>query len=135
MAIGPVVLRRRLLSRANFGGGVLVNLLAFAVQPSGYLKRMSMTRGMKGSSIVWKLVAVAVYSPSIFRRLFGKSVEVVDVSRLGSGRFMHVTTATPMSRRRRRKLSKQGVEVPSLKDQKAYGRLWAAQADAAKRAS
>ncbi len=135
MAIVPVALRRRLLARANFVGGPLVNLLAFVVQPAAYLKRMSIIRGIQGSSPVWKIVAVVVYSPSTFKSLFGKSTEVVDVSRLGSDRFMHVTTATPMSRRRRRKLAKRGVEVPSLKDQKAYGRLWAAKADAAKRAS
>ncbi len=135
MAVVPKAVKIRLLSRANFGGGLLVNLVAFVVQPASYLKRMSIIRGFQGSSMVWKVVAILAYSPAASKRIFGKSTEVVDVSRLGSERFMHVTTATPMSRRRRRKLAKRGVSVPTLKEQKAYGRLWAAKADAAKRAS
>ena len=135
MALVPAVVRTRLLTRAMVRGGAVPHLLAFGLQPAAYLKRMSMRRGLLGSSLVWKVAALFVYSPSTFQRLFGKSTEVLDVSRLGPDRFMHVTTATPMTRRRRRKLARSGVDVPTLKDQKAYGRLWAAKADTAKRAS
>jgi len=135
MTIVPAVARRRLLARAMYGGGAVLHVLAFAVQPTLYLKRMSMRRGFLGPSMAWQVVGVVVYGSSTFRRMVGKSTEVLDVSRLGPERFMTVTTAQPMGRRRRRKLTKQGVAVPTLKDQKAYGRLWAAKADAAKRAS
>ncbi|MFW2332320.1 hypothetical protein [Ilumatobacter sp.] len=135
MAIVPAVARRRTLTKALYGGGAAVHAVAFALQPTLYLKRQAMRRGFLGPSTVWTIVGVAVYGSSSFRKMVGKSTETLDVSRLGSERFMHLTTATPMSRRRRRKLAKRGVTVPTLKEQKAYGRLWAAKADAAKRAS
>ena len=135
MAIVPAVVRRRLLTQAMFRGGPVVHLLAFAVQPALYLKRMSMRRGFLGPSAAWTVVGVAVHGSSTFKRMISKQTEVVDVSRLGSERFMHITTAQPMTRRRRRKLNKRGVAVPTLKEQKAYGRLWASEADAAKRAT
>ncbi len=94
-----------------------------------------MRRGILGPSVVWKVVVAFVHAPGTLKGVFGKSPEVIDVSRLGSDRFLHVTTAEPMTRRRRRKLAKRGVVAPTLKEQKAYGRLWAAKADAAKRAS
>ena len=135
MAVGPAVVRRRLLSQAMFRGGAAFHLLAFAVQPTLYLKRMSMRRGFLGPSTAWTVVGAVVYGSSFLKAKTSKTTEVVDVSRLGSERFMHITTAKPMTSRRRRKLRKQGVPVPTLTEQKAYGRLWAANADAAKRAS
>ncbi len=135
MALVPVVVRRRLLVRANFGGGFLVNLVAFVLQPAAYLKRKSFLRGIKGANMAWKVVAVIVYTPSTFRRVFGKHPEMVEVSRLGAGRFMTIDTAKPVTRRRRRKLAKQGITVPTLAERKADGRRWAATQDAARRAS
>ena len=135
MAIGPAVVRRRLLTQAIFRGGATFHVLAFAVQPTLYLKRMSMRRGFLGPSTVWTVIGGIVYGSSFLRSKMSKTTEVVDVSRLGSERFMHITTAKPMTPRRRRKLRGQGLPVPTLKEQKAYGRLWAANADAAKRAS
>lgn len=135
MALVPAVAKRRLLSMAMFRGGGLFHVLAFAVQPTIYLKRMSTRRGFLGSSTVWMVIGVFVHGSATFKRVTGRQTEVIDVSGLGPGRFMHITTAEPMTRKRRRRLAKQGVAVPTLQDQKAYGRLWAAKADAAKRAS
>jgi len=135
MAIVPAVGKRRLLNLALSGTSVSIHLVAFAVQPGRYVKRMSINRAMLRPGIAWKILAVFAHSPATVKRIFGKSTETLDISRLGPDRFMHVTTAKPMTRRRRRKMRKRGVDVPTLKDQKAYGRLWAAKADAAKRAS
>ena len=135
MALVPVVVRRRLLVRANFGGGPMINLLAFVLQPAVYLKRKSFLRGIMGASMAWKVVAAIVYTPTAFRRLFGKRPEVIDVSGLGPGRFMTINTAKPVTPRRRRKLAKQGISVPTLADRKASGQLWAATQNAARRAS
>jgi hypothetical protein len=125
MAIVPTVVRRRLLMRANFGGGPLVKLLAFVVQPVVYLKRRSLIRGIKGSSRVWALVAVAVYSPSILQRLFGKNPEVIDVSRLGPGRTMQIATSNPLTRRARKQIVRSGGTPPTIKGDRALARLWA----------
>jgi len=99
MALVPVVLRQRLLAAANFGGGPVVNLLAFVVQPAGYLKRMSIVRGLRGSSIAWKVVAVAIYSPSTFKRIFGRQPEKLGSWTAGTGDFVKVATTTPMSKK------------------------------------
>jgi hypothetical protein len=99
MALLPVVLRQRLLAAANFGGGPFINLLAFVVQPASYLRRMSIVRGLGGSSIVWKVVAVALYSPATVKRIFGKHPENLGSRRAGTGDFVKVATTEPMSKR------------------------------------
>lgn len=105
------------------------------LRPSVLLRRKAMYSGFLGPSRVWKVIGVIVFGRSTLKKFFGKSEEVIDVSSLGAERFMTVTTAKPMTRRRRRKLRKQGIEPYTLKEQKALGALWAAEADAAKRAS
>ena len=110
-------------------------LLPRALRPSVMIRRKAMYAGFLGPSTFWKVVGVFVFGQSSIRKFFGKNVEVVDISRLGPERFMNLTTAKPVTPRRRRKLRKQGVEVPTLKEQKAYGARWAAETDAAKRAS
>jgi hypothetical protein len=105
------------------------------LRPSVLVRRKAMYTGFLGPSTFWKVIGVVVFARSTLKRFFGRNPEVVDVSRLGSERFMTVTTAQPLSRRRRRKLAKRGVHPPTLKEQRALGKLWAAQQDAAKRAS
>jgi uncharacterized membrane protein (DUF4010 family) len=102
MARIPVVLKLRLLSRANFSGGALVNVLAFVVQPAVYLKRMSIVRGARGSSIGWKVVAVAMHSPATFKRIFGKHPEPLGSWSVASNSFVNVVNAKPMSKKQRK---------------------------------
>jgi len=99
MPLVPVALRRRLLSRANFGGGLLVNVLAFAVQPTAYLKRMSIVRGVSGSSIAWRVIGLAVYAPATFKRTFGRQPETLGSWKAGTGSFVKVTTTNPVSKK------------------------------------
>ncbi len=114
MALVPVVLRRRLLARANFVGGPLVNLLAFAVQPVGYLKRMSIVRGVNGSSSAWKIVAVVVYSGSTFKRIFGKTPEKISTEKVRANSFVNVINAKPMTKKQQRAA---GITKADLKAQ------------------
>jgi len=99
MPLVPAAARRQLLSRAVFRGGLLVNVLAFAVQPTGYLKRMSMIRGVRGSSLAWKFVAVGVYSPSTVKKIFGRQPEALGSWVAGTGSFVKVTTTKPVSKK------------------------------------
>jgi hypothetical protein len=105
------------------------------LRPSVLLRRKAMYAGFLGPSRFWKLVGIFVFGKSTIKKIFGKNTEVVDVARLGPERFMTVTTAKPMTRRRRRKLRKRGIDAPRLPEHKAYAARWAAKHDAAKRAS
>ena len=105
------------------------------LRPSVIIRRKAMYTGFLGPSRFWKVVGLFVFGKSTIAKFFGRNVEVVDTASLGAERFMTVTTAKPITRRRRRKLRKRGVEPMTLKESKALGTLWAAAADEAKRAS
>lgn len=104
------------------------------LRPSVLIRRKAMYTGFLGNSTFWKIVGVFVFGKSSLKKFFGKNPEVVDVSRLGAGRFMEVVTAQPVTRRRRRKLQRRGVTVPTLGEQKALSQLWAS-AQAARKVS
>ena len=104
------------------------------LRPSVLIRRKAMYSGFMGNSTFWRVVGVFVYGRSTVKRFFGKNVEVIDVSSLGTGRWMSITTSKPTTRRSRRKLAKQGIVVPPLKEQRALAQLWALDA-AAKKAS
>jgi hypothetical protein len=110
-------------------------LVPRALRPSVLIRRKAMHRGFLGPSSFWKVVGVVVFGRSTLKKFFGKSVEIVDTAALGSERFMTVTTAKPMTKRRRKQLRKGGREPLTLKQRQALGALWAAEQDAAKRAS
>ena len=118
MAFVPVLVKRRLLTKANFGGGVLFNLLAFAVQPVAYLKRNAMRRGVLGPSLAWRVVAVAVYSPGAAKKIFGKEVEVISTEKVGKDSFANVITVPPMSKKQQRAtgITKKVLEAQAASD-------------------
>ena len=75
--------------------------------------------------MLWKVIGVGVFGRTTIKKFFGKNVEVIDVSRLGSGREMQIATSKPMSRRSRKKMVRSGVAPPTLKGDRALGQLWA----------
>lgn len=104
------------------------------LRPSVLIRRKAMYTGFLGNSTFWKIVGVFVFGKSSLKKFFGKNPEVIDVSSLGPGRVMELYTAKPVTRRRRRKLAKRGVAVPTLDEQRAFSRAWAAK-QAARKAS
>ena len=110
-------------------------LLPRALRPSVIIGRKAMYAGFLGQSTFWKFVGVFVFGKATIKKLFGKSPEVIDVSSMGPERFMTLITAKPVTRRRRRKLAKQGIASPTLNEHKAYAHAWVAAQEAAKRAS
>lgn len=110
-------------------------LIPRMLRPSVIIRRKAMYTGFLGPSRFWKVVGVFVFGKSTITKFFGKNEEVVDVSSLGAERFMTLTTAKPVTKRRRKKLRKQGIEPMTLKESQALGSLWASAADEAKRAS
>ncbi len=110
-------------------------LLPRMLRPSVLLRRKAMYSGFLGNSGFWKFVGLLVFGKSILRKFFGKTPEVIEVTALGPERYMQVTTAKPMTRRRRRKLAKRGDRTLTLSERKALGQLWAAEQDDARRAS
>ena len=110
-------------------------LLPRALRPSVLIRRKAMYSGFLGNSAFWRIIGLFVFGKGIIKKFFGKSPEVIDVSALGPERFMQVTTAKPMTRRRRRAATKAGRSVLSVAERKALARYWAEEQDAAKRAS
>ena len=102
------------------------------LRPSVLIRRKAMYSGFLGNSGFWKVVGVFVFGKSTVKKFFGKNEEVVDVSSLGSGRFMQVTTAKPQSRRSRKKMRKRGIVPPTLEGDRAMAARWADEALAAK---
>lgn len=104
------------------------------LRPSVLIRRKALYSGFLGPSTFWKVVGVFVFGKRTLARFFGRQPEVIDVSRLGPGRVLQLVTAEPVTRRRRRRLAKRGVTVPSLAEQKVLARVWASER-AAERAS
>jgi hypothetical protein len=102
-----------------------MGLLPRALRPVVLIRRKAIYGGFLGGSGFWKVVGVIVFGKSTIKKFFGKNPEIIDVSRLGGGRFMQITTAKPLSRRARRKQIKAGVVPASLKESRALGKLWA----------
>lgn len=102
------------------------------LRPSVLVRRKAMYAGFLGPSTFWKVVGVVVFGKSTITKFFGKQPEVIDVSSLGPERVMQLVTAKPVTKRRRRKLAKQGIAVPTLVEQRALGRIWASERAAEK---
>lgn len=107
-------------------------LLPRMLRPSVLIRRKAMYTGFLGPSTFWKVVGLVVFGKRTLGNVFGRQPEVVDVSRLGPGRVMQLVTAEPVTRRRRRKLAKRGITVPTLAEQRAMAKVWAADQDASR---
>ncbi len=117
MAI-PAIVKRRLLLKATFGGGPVVHVLAFAVQPMVYLKRMSMRRGILGPSRAWRYMAVVAYAPGSMKKLFGREPDIIATETLRPPQFVNVLTATPLSRKEQKRtgITRKKLERQALAD-------------------
>jgi hypothetical protein len=111
-----------------------MSLIPRLLRPSVLIRRKAMYAGFLGPSTFWKVVGVFVFGKSTIAKVFGRQPEVIDVSTLGPGRVMQLVTAKPMTKRRRRKLAKRGVVVPTRPQQEALAQIWASD-QAAERAS
>lgn len=100
-------------------------LLPRALRPKVLIRRKAMYSGIFGQSTFWKIVAAWVFGKASIKKFFGKNVEVIDTAKLGSGRYMQLATAKPVTRRELKKLRKAGMEPPTLKEHKALGKQWA----------
>jgi hypothetical protein len=100
-------------------------LIPRMLRPSVLIRRKAMYQGFLGPSTLWKVVGVVVFGKSTIKKFFGKNPEVIDVSSLGAGRVMQVTTAKPMTRRARKRAVRSGLTPPTLKGDRALATLWA----------
>ena len=99
-------------------------LIPRTLRPSVMIRRKAMYSGFLGSSSFWKIVGVAVFGKSTLKKFFGKNEEVLDISKLGSGRFMQLTTSKPLSRRARKQMIRAGQTPPTLKGERASAQKW-----------
>ena len=109
-------------------------LLPRALRPTVLIRRKAMYSGIFGQSTFWKVVAVWVFGKASIKKFFGKNVEVIDTAKLGTGRYMQLATAKPVTKRELKKLRKAGMEPPTLKEHKALGKLWASSRASERRA-
>ncbi len=100
-------------------------LIPRVLRPKFLIRRKAMRSGIFGRSTFWKIVAVWVFGSASIKKFFGKNTEVIDVSKLGRGRYMQLATAKPVTRRERKKLRKAGMQPPTLKEHKELGKVWA----------
>lgn len=100
-------------------------LLPRMLRPSVIIRRKALYSGILGQSTMWKVIGVLVFGKRTITKFFGRNPEVIEVASLGSGRAMQVVTTKPVTRRRRRKMAKAGLPVPSLAEHRRLGRLWA----------
>ncbi len=100
-------------------------LIPRILRPKFLIRRKAMRSGIFGQSTFWKIVAVWVFGRASIKKFFGKNTEVIDVSKLGRGRYMQLATAKPVTRRERKKLRKAGMQPPTLKEHKDLGKVWA----------
>jgi hypothetical protein len=94
------------------------------LRPSVLIRRKAMRAGFLGPSTLWKVVGVIVFGKSTIKKVFGRNPEVIDVSALGPGRFMQVTTEKPTTRRRRRKAARAGSPPVTIDQRRAMAREW-----------
>jgi len=99
-------------------------LIPRTLRPSVLIRRKAMYKGFMGPSTLWKVIGVVVFGKSTIKKFFGKNPEVIDVSSLGSGRVMQVTTSKPQTRRSRKKMVRSGETPATLKGDRALGQLW-----------
>ncbi|MGI9643938.1 MAG: hypothetical protein ACR2O6_01350 [Ilumatobacteraceae bacterium] len=99
----PAIVKRRLLFKATLGGGPVVHVLAFAVQPMAYLRRLSMRRGILGSSRGWRYVAIFAFMPGLAQKIFGRGPEQIAVETVRPPQFISVLTATPLTRKQQKR--------------------------------
>jgi hypothetical protein len=80
-----------------------MRLVPYAYRPSVVVRRNAVRRGLFGPSILWKVVAAAVFGRSTLKKFFGKQPEKITTERLKPDTFLTIITATPMSRRERQR--------------------------------
>ena len=102
------------------------------LRPSVVIRRKAIYSGFLGQSSFWKVVGVVLVSKGTLKKFFGKHEETIDVSSLGIGRFMQVTTATPQTKRSRRRMRRAGITPPTLAGERARATRWADEAVAAR---
>lgn len=99
-------------------------LLPRRLRPSVLIRRKAMYSGFFGNSLFWKVVGVGLFGKSTIQKFFGKNEEVLEVSRLGAGRYMRLTTSKPLTRRTRKKMIRNGQTPPTIKGERALARQW-----------
>ncbi|HWL45771.1 MAG TPA: hypothetical protein VNQ73_22710 [Ilumatobacter sp.] len=103
-----------------------------ALKPSALIRHKALYAGIFGPSKFWRLVAVWVFGRSWLKKFFGRNEEVLDVGKLGAGRFLSVETSKPVPGRKRRKLAKAGTPLPSRKELRALAKVEAEAAHVAR---
>jgi hypothetical protein len=84
----------------------------YAYRPAVMLRRRALNDGVFGDSVLWKVVALGIFSRSTLKKSFGKHPERVDRIVLRPGGFVSVGVTKPVSRRAARKA---GISLADLR--------------------
>ena len=93
-------------------------LLPYALRPSVVIRRKAIWKGILGPSTFWKIVAAWVFGRSTLKKFFGRQVETIAVERIGYDQFVNVLTATPLTKKERKRLgiTRQVLEARAVAD-------------------
>lgn len=80
-----------------------MKLIPLTMRPGFVIRRKAMRRGLLGPSTFWKVVALGVFGRSTLKRVFGRQPEYIAKERIKPDAFLNVITATPLSRKERRR--------------------------------
>ena len=72
------------------------------VSPAVFLRRAAVYRGFIRGRKGWMVLGVLLWTPRVFRSVFGKRDEHVATEVLRSGQFVRLEAVPPMTRRDRR---------------------------------
>ena len=74
-------------------------LLPYALRPSVVIRRKAIRQGLLGPSLLWKVVAVAVFGRSSVKRFFGKQAQPLGTWKVASNSFVSVLNAKPTTKK------------------------------------
>ncbi len=102
MARSPVLsvlLRRRRMMLHTLG---VAETMPSVLRPSIVIQRRAISKGLLGDSMLWKVVAVALFVRGPLKGTFGKKSERLARYSVGPGHSVRVSTSKPLTRKQRK---------------------------------
>lgn len=98
--------------------------LPLLLRPTIYIRRTALRRGLFGSSMFWRVIAVGILGRGAIRRFFGTQPDHLGRRRLGVGHAMSIAVVAPMTRKERKRtgVTRAGLERAARADLEAARR-------------
>ena len=87
-------------------------LIPRTMRPSFIIRRNARRKGIFGTSVLWKTVAVAVFGRDALKKAMGKQPDSLGTRTIGVGHVITVATSVPLTRRQAKQA---GITKESLR--------------------